>query len=175
MSYESIALVDRVAKIIDPEELWNLRELVHWADEHGYSPVAQLTPIVGDDARFVHQVIQCLDAGYVEQTEAAGVPLAERDAIEYAWESVPTRRGQWARWEAALSAASRWPTVCEAWAALADVALAMDWAPDAVTMRELKARGLTEPLRAAVAVRAMADGADCVEAWSEAVDAVAFF
>lgn len=170
MSYESIALVDRIAAISDPEEIWTYRDLVAWADEHGYGHMALLAALVGDDAYVVDRALWAMDGDASTQTRVAGVTLGAWDAIEFAWEQVPSGAGDWARWEAAYAAASRCVSDCASWAALADVALCLDWVPTPAVVRELRDRGLTEVLRAAVAVRSMLDGADPIDAWTDAMD-----
>ena len=125
--YNSIALIDRLSGIMDPEELPQFSVLVDFAEDHGLYPEDLLEPVVGEDAALVYQAYLNLGEGRTAQAHVAGVTAEVRERVLEVFTVVPAAMGVCARWDAAVAAAEGLP--CAPWAAVADVAMLVGWTP----------------------------------------------
>ena len=166
--YESIALFDRVAAVMPAEELNDLWILVDFAEEHGLNAIELLAPVVGaDDAAWIHDALLRFGNGVVAQQVTAGLDDRAWSLIEEAYlglnESAPE-----ARWIAAVEAADASYMACMPWAAVVDVAVALEWPlPEDVYVR-LCRTAPEQVVRAVTAVRVLAATGDVEEAWDAA-------
>lgn len=164
--YNSIALVDRLSRVMDPEELPQLGVLVDWADNHGYYPEDLLAPVVGDDARWVYEAYLSLSEGHTGQSYAGGVTPDVRMRIMEAANAVPAAKGLCARWDAAVAAAAAVDGLpCAPWAAVADVAMLLGWCQSRDLLCYVAIFGNEAASRAATAVMMLRDGADPMDVW----------
>ena len=161
--FVSIALIDRLSGVMDPEELPQLGALIDWAEDHGYYPEPLLAPVVGDDARWVYEAYLSLSEGHTGQSYAGGVTPDVRMRIMEAANAVPAARGFCARWDAAVAAAEGLP--CAPWAAVADVAMLLGWCQSRDLLCHIVMHGSDGASRAAKAVMMLRDGADPMDAW----------
>ena len=161
--FESLALIDRLSGVMDPEELPQLGALVDWAEDHGYYPEDLLAPVVGDDARWVYEAYLSLSEGPTAQAHAAGVTPDVRMRIMEAANAVPASSGLCARWGAAVAAAEGLP--CAPWAAVADVAMLVGWTPSRDLLCYVMLHAASDVARAARCVMLLRDGADPLDAW----------
>ena len=71
----SLSLIDRLSRVMDPEELSQLGVLVDWAEDRGYYPEDLIAPVVGDDARWVYVAYLSLSDVRASQAGVAGLTL----------------------------------------------------------------------------------------------------
>ena len=161
--YNSIALIDRLSAVMDPEELPHLGDLIDWAESHGYCPEELIAPVVGEAAGWVYWAYLSLSEGRTWQAEAAGVTAAVRKRIIDAAAAVPASMGVCARWDAAVTAAEGLP--CAPWAAVADVAMLFGWLPSRDLLCHVMLHASDGARRAARTVMLLRDGVDPVDAW----------
>lgn len=161
--FKSIALVDRLSRVMDPEELPQLGVLVDWAEDHGYYPEDLLAPVVGDDARWVYEAYLSLGGGHTGQSYVGGVTPDVRMRIMEAANSVPAAMGLCARWDAVVAAAEGLP--CAPWAAVADVAMLLGWCQSRDLLCYVMLHGTDGARRAARCVMLLRDGANPLDAW----------
>lgn len=166
--YESIALFDRVAAVMPPEELNDLWVLVDFAEEHGFNEVELLKPVVGEyDAQWIYDVLLRFHNGVVAQQVTAGLDERAWTIIEEAYlglnESDPV-----ARWIAAVKAADTSDMACMPWAAVADVAAAMEWPLPEDAYVRLCRTAPEQVVRAATAAKVLMVTGDVEEAWDAA-------
>lgn len=159
----SMSLIDRLSGVMDPEELPQLGVLVDWAEAHGHYPEDLLVPVVGDDARWVHDAYLSLSDVRASQASVAGLTLDVRVHIMEAAAEVPAAMGVCARWNTAVAAAEGLP--CAPWAAVADVAMLLGWCQSRDLLCHIVMHGGDGASRAAMAVMMLRDGADPVEVW----------
>ena len=159
--YNSIALIDRLSRVMDPEELPQLGVLVDWAETHGYYPEDLLAPVVGDDARWVYEAYLSLSEGLAGQSYVGGV-TPDMEAAN----AVPAAKGFCARWDAAVAAAAAVDGLpCAPWAAVADVAMLLGWTPSRDLLCHVMLHGTDGAQRAARTVMLLRDGVDPLDAW----------
>lgn len=159
----SLSLIDRLSRVMDPEELPQLGVLVDWAEDHGYYPEDLIAPVVGGDARWVYEAYLSLSDVRASQASVAGLTLDVRVRIVDAMAAVPAAMGVCACWDAALAAAYGLP--CAPWAAVADVAMLIGWCQSRDLLCHVAIFGGEAASRAATAVMMLRDGADPVEVW----------
>nr|DAT65391.1 MAG TPA: hypothetical protein [Caudoviricetes sp.] len=168
---KSIALIDRLSMVMDPEELPQLSALVEWAEDHGYYPEPLLAPVVGDDARWVYEAYLSLSEGPTAQAHAAGVTPDVRMRIMEAANAVPAAKGLCARWDAAVAAAAAVDGLpCAPWAAVVDVAMLLGWCLSRDLLCYVMLHGTYGARRAARAVMMLREGIDPMDVWSESHD-----
>lgn len=164
--YESIALYDRVAAVMAPEDVDDLRVLVDFADDHGISAREILVPVVGEyEAGWILEALLRKENGVVAQQVLAGLTDQLRDDIQDAYSECVDREPV-ARWTAALEAADVAGLPCEAWAVVADVA--MEWRLSAAGYVRLCRTAPDGVVRAATAARVFSATGDVAEAWDAA-------
>lgn len=159
----SLSLIDRLSRVMDPEELPQLGVLVDWAEDHGYYPEDLIAPVVGVDARWVYDAYLSLSDVRAGQAGVAGLTLDVRVRIFEAAAEVPAAMGVCARWDAAVAAAEGLP--CAPWAAVADVAMLLGWTPSRDLLRHVVLHGTDGSRRAAKAVMMLRDGAAPMDIW----------
>ena len=163
---KSIALIDRLSRVMDPEELPQLSALVEWAEAHGYYPEDLLAPVVGDDARWVYEAYLSLSEGHTGQSYAGGVTPDVRMRIMEAANAVPSSMGVCARWDAAVAAAAAVGGLpCAPWAAVVDVAMLLGWCQSRDLLCYVMLHGTDGAQRAARTVMLLRDGVDPMDAW----------
>ena len=151
---------------MDPEELPELGVLVDWAEDHGYYPEDLITPVVGDDARWVYEAYLSLSEGYIGQAHVGGVNPGVRMRIMEAANAVPSSMGVCARWDAAVAAAAAVDGLpCAPWAAVADVAMLLGWCQSRDLLCYVMLHGIDGAQRAARTVMMLRDGVDLLDAW----------
>ena len=160
---KSIALIDRLSRVMDPEELPHLGVLIDWAEAHGYYPEDLISPVVGDDARWVYDAYLSLSDVRASQAGAAGLTLDVRVRIVDAMAAVPAAMGVCARWGAAVAAAEGLP--CAPWAAVADVAMLLGWTPSRDLLCHVVLHGTGGARCAALALMLLRDGVDPMDVW----------
>lgn len=161
--YKSIALIDRLSGVMDPEELSQLGVLVDWAEDHGYYPEELIAPVVGEAAGWVYDAYLSLSDVRSSQASVAGLTLDVRVRILEAASEVPAAMGVCARWDAAVAAAEGLP--CAPWAAVADVAMLLGWCQSRDLLCYIVMHGSAGASRAARAVMMLRDGVDPMDAW----------
>ena len=161
----SIALIDWLSGIMDPEELPQFSVLIDFAEDHGLYPEALLEPVVGEGAALVYRACLSLGEGRTEQAHIAGVTAAVRERILDAFTEVPAVSGVCARWEAAMAAAREAGLRCAPWAAVADVAMLVGWTPSRDLLCYVMLHAASDVARAARCVMLLRDGADPLDAW----------
>lgn len=145
--YESIALFDRVSAVMPTEELNDLWILVDFAEEHGLNEVELLKPVA-------QQVAAGLDDRSWSIIEEAYLDLDESDPE--------------ARWVAAVEAADASDMACMPWAAVADVAAAMEWPLPEDAYVRLCRTAPEQAVRAATAAKVLMATGDVEAAWDAA-------
>lgn len=165
--YESIALYDRVAAVMPPEELPDLWVLADFAEAHGLNVIELLAPVVGDEAAWIHEVMLRMGNGAVAQQVLAGLDDAVWEAIE---DTCPVCCGgdPLDRWVAACEAADAAGLSCRSWAAVADVAVSMEWPLGGSDYVRLCRTAPEAVVRAVTAARVLAETGDVVTAWDAA-------
>ena len=141
---KSIALIDRLSGVMDPEAL--------------------LAPVVGD-ARWVYEAYLSLSEGPTAQAHAAGVTADVRKRIMEAAVAVPAAAGVCARWNATVAAACEAGLRCAPWAAVADVAMLVGWTPSRDLLCYVMLHASSDVARAARCVMLLRDGVDPLDAW----------
>lgn len=163
---KSIALIDRLSRVMDPEELPQLGVLVDWAEDHGYYPEDLLAPVVGDDARWVYEAYLSLSEGLAGQSYVGGVTSDVRMRIMEAANAVPVAEGLCARWDAAVAAAAAVDGLpCAPWAAVVDVAMLLGWCQSRDLLCYVMLHGTDGAQRAARTVMLLRDGVGLLDAW----------
>ena len=165
--FVSLSLVDRLSGVMDPEELPQLGFLIDWAEDHGYYPGELITPVVGEAAGWVYWAYQALDEGLTGQAHAAGLTPEARERIIDAMIAAPAEAGVCARWDGAAAAAREAGLPFSPWAAVADIAMLLDWASSRDLLCHVVLHGTGEARRAARAVMMLRDGAGLLDVWQE--------
>ena len=163
--YNSIALIDRLSTVMDPERLPQLGVLIDWAEAHGYYPEDLITPVVGDDARWVYRAYLSLSEGRAGQAYAAGLAPDALGRILAAAAATPAAMGPCALWDAALTAAREAALPFRAWAAVADAAMLIGWTPSRDVLCYVMLHASDGAQRAARTVMLLRDGVDPLDAW----------
>ena len=159
----SMSLIDRLSAVMPSEELPELGTLINWAEDHGYYPEDLISPVVGDDARWVYDAYLSLSDVRASQASAAGLTLEVRVRILEAATEVPAAMGVCARWDAAVAAAEGLPFA--PWAAVADVAMLLGWCQSRDLLCYIILHGSDGARRAARAVMMLRDGVDPMDVW----------